>query len=309
MCTVQELFKAYLGELATRALPGHVSRVAVVLARVAVDLGPIQADSVRPAELLAWRAARIERDGVSRETHNKEVGYVRAAYEFGRSTGVIATCPDRVLRRLAVREADRRRPAGLFTPEELRRFLAAARAVDELRRAGPHGIVPQHPLWRFLVETGSRRKETLALDWSDIRLDARAAVHRPANTKTGRRRIVSFSPELACELEELGMHEGPVFRTPVGLAWAPNANNLAREFRRVMEAAALPRADREGRHRSPHSFRHTLATLLAAEGTAPRVAQRALGHADVRTTLGVYTAADDEGVRCALDRVHGRIGA
>jgi integrase len=42
---------------------------------------------------------------------------------------------------------------------------------------------------------------------------------------------------------------------------------------------------------TPHENRHCCASYLAAAGVAPKDAQTILGHADVRTTMGVYTHA------------------
>jgi integrase len=42
---------------------------------------------------------------------------------------------------------------------------------------------------------------------------------------------------------------------------------------------------------TPHEGRHCCAYYLAAAGVTPKDAQTILGHADVRTTMGVYTHA------------------
>ncbi len=53
-----------------------------------------------------------------------------------------------------------------------------------------------------------------------------------------------------------------------------------------------------------HSLRHTTATLLAQAKVHPSIAQRILRHADVETTLGIYTHVSDmEGMREALGRL------
>jgi integrase len=51
-----------------------------------------------------------------------------------------------------------------------------------------------------------------------------------------------------------------------------------------------------------HSLRHTCATLLAKARVHPKVAQQILRHADVETTLAIYTHVDLGDMREALSR-------
>ena len=43
-----------------------------------------------------------------------------------------------------------------------------------------------------------------------------------------------------------------------------------------------------------HSYRHTFATMLLEEGVNPKIVQKMLGHADIETTLGIYSHVLDE---------------
>jgi hypothetical protein len=52
-----------------------------------------------------------------------------------------------------------------------------------------------------------------------------------------------------------------------------------------------------------HTFRHTYSTLLAAFGTAPVVQKELLRHADIRTTLNLYTRAVSKQKRKASLRI------
>jgi len=58
--------------------------------------------------------------------------------------------------------------------------------------------------------------------------------------------------------------------------------NVAKAFKRTLRAAALPP------HHSPHSLRHTFASLLLQQGEAIQYVQRMLGHASITLTVDTY---------------------
>ena len=52
-----------------------------------------------------------------------------------------------------------------------------------------------------------------------------------------------------------------------------------------------------------HTFRHTYSTLLHALGTTPAVQKELLRHADIQTTLNIYTQAVTAEKREAVSKV------
>ena len=59
---------------------------------------------------------------------------------------------------------------------------------------------------------------------------------------------------------------------------------------------------------TPYSLRHTAASLLARAGAHPKVAATVLGHADIATTLGVYTHSADDLERKAVGELAELVG-
>ena len=65
--------------------------------------------------------------------------------------------------------------------------------------------------------------------------------------------------------------------------------------KRVVRKAGVSEVERV----SPHALRHTFATTLYGETTNIRLVQKALGHADLSTTM-IYTHVFDADLEAAL---------
>jgi integrase len=157
-------------------------------------------------------------------------------------------------------------------------------------------VSPRHRLmFRFLAATGLRIGELIALQWRHLQLDQgkpevriRRQLYRgrfqPPKSKHGKRTI-PIDPKLASELRKLRMATNPdtddlVFPTTTGTPLS--GGNLQR---RVIQ----PIADKVGAPwATPHSFRHTCASLLFDQGRSAVQVQRWLGHHSPAFTLNTY---------------------
>jgi len=68
-------------------------------------------------------------------------------------------------------------------------------------------------------------------------------------------------------------------------------------FRRVLKRAKMPA------HFSPHSLRHTFASLLLQQSESPVYVQRQLGHASIKLTVDTYGKWLPMGNKAAVDRL------
>jgi len=84
----------------------------------------------------------------------------------------------------------------------------------------------------------------------------------------------------------------PLFNVPAG---------LLRILNRDLKAAGIPKVDERGRTLDIHALRTTFGTLLSKGGVAPRTAQAAMRHSDIRLTMQTYTDPKLLDVRGALD--------
>ncbi len=65
--------------------------------------------------------------------------------------------------------------------------------------------------------------------------------------------------------------------------------SLVRCLNRDLAAAGISKVDDRGRTVDVHALRHTFGTLLSKGGVAPRTAQQAMRHSDIRLTMKTYT--------------------
>lgn len=164
-----------------------------------------------------------------------------------------------------------------------------------------------HSLWVFLVTTGVRLGEALALKWADIDMvEGNATIRRALQRHRGvgmvfvepkssrGRRTVPFPPEtlaaLAAQRIDLNRersqagklwHENDlVFPSPVGRP--RDLTYLSYTFHRGLERAGLPRL-------RIHDLRHTAATHLLTKHVHPKVVQELLGHSTIAITLDTYS--------------------
>lgn len=190
-----------------------------------------------------------------------------------------------------------KREIKVFSPDEARRFLAAAAENNR-------GLV-----FEFALLTGARPEEYLALKWQDIDNQRRTVTFRRTilwrkgggwyfdeQMKTNQSRRTIPLPEAlyeklrahrvkqAEEIMQLGSEyerNDLIFANEFGKP-LHYGNITKRNFQPILEAAGL------GHHRL-YSLRHSCATLLLAQGENIKVIQERLGHSDVVLTLNTYS--------------------
>jgi integrase len=196
-------------------------------------------------------------------------------------------------------ESEDKRPKAL-TRTELRLLLAAL--PDDRSRL----------FFELLAMTGLRIGEAIGLTWGNLDLGGLPQVRVRGQIHDGKRkqllksregrRDVPLSPGMRERLlvhrrDNYGGEDAPVFTTRVGTPLIPGHVR-----RRVLHPAAKSVGlvvERDGKMVSwvtPHTFRHTCASLLFAEGRNVKQVQVWLGHAEPTITLNTYTHLMDSGV-------------
>lgn len=219
-----------------------------------------------------------------------------------------------------------RKPGRTMSPDQAIAFLQHVQTADSptVRRLAAS--------WFVALTLGLRRGELLGLSWEDLDLDgdpatirvrrqlrridgaglalaplkteqSRRRVHIPTPTVDAlrRHRVIQLEERLAAgdlyEPEPLGANL--VFRTPLGTALDPS--NYRQATYRATEAAL-------GERWSPHTLRHSAASLLLAQGVELKLIADTLGHSSIRVTGDTYAHLLNEGRATVADAMTRAIG-
>ena len=167
----------------------------------------------------------------------------------------------------------------LWTHDELNSFLAGTQ---------DHWL---HPLWLFLVGTGARLGEALALRWDDVglgvavtisgtlqRVEGEYLISTP-KTQAGVRTII-LPASVIDALQRMERKSEFVFTGQQGQPLHPSTVQHA--MKRECQRLNLP-------HLTPHGLRHLHASLLINEGLPITAVSARLGHANPNITLQIYS--------------------
>ena len=107
-------------------------------------------------------------------------------------------------------------------------------------------------------------------------------------TKTeGSARSLPINPDLASHLREL--HKRSTYTAPGDWVFANDAGR-PRWQETILQRQLKPAASRAGIGKIGwHTFRHTYSTMLRSAGTDIKVQQELLRHANIQTTMNIYT--------------------
>lgn len=221
-----------------------------------------------------------------------EANVLKAAFADAVRWGLVHANP---MERVELPRVCRREPQ-YFTPEQARVFL------EEAARTSRY-----HALYLLAIGGGLRIGEIAGLRWPDIDLEnlvvrVRHSLNTKAKppvlgpTKTGRMRTVDIGQDTA---DALRRHK--LAQAKIRLALGPSYNEEGWVFTtgtgRHIWREELKRADFDpicARLGLPkirlHDLRHTMATLMLAQGIHPKVVQERLGHASISMTMDTYSA-------------------
>lgn len=157
-----------------------------------------------------------------------------------------------------------------------RRASFSDEEIEAIKKAC--GKIPHAEEVYILIYTGFRPSEYLSLT-ADSYDNAHQTLTGGAKTDAGRDRVVTLSPNIAPLVEALVASGGPLLKDPSGKPWTLKGWTED-VFYPVLEAAGIDNPVEDRRHRyTPHSCRHTFATLMKRVDGADKDKQELIGHA------------------------------
>lgn len=287
--TVGAAVERYISEELPARYSTSVSYLSILNKHVVPRWGYIHLDDVRPIEVESW----LKSLALAPKTKAHVRGVMRVLFQCARRWDYISSNPIDLVRQSAKRRGT---PRVLTAPE-----LCAL--VGELGQ-------PYRLMVLIAGCLGLRASEVIGLQWQDFDWDAltvivrRGVVHgRVGNTKTvASQKPIPLDPALASEI--LLHRRRSVYVQSTDYVFAGDSGK-ARWQETILADYIKPAAVKAGIAGKVgwHTLRHSYSTLLRALGTDVKVQQELLRHADVSTTLNVYTQAVSEQKREAVSKI------
>ncbi len=275
--TVQGLAERYKEEELPSRYSTRVSYLSYLNGHIIPRWGPVYLEGVRPLDVEAW----LRRLTLANKTKAHIRGMMHVLFQCARRWGYVQENPIEL-----VRQSARRRGAPrVITPAQ---FCALVSHLKE----------PYRTMVLVAGCLGLRASEVTGLKWQDINWDdltvfiSQSVVHgREGEAKTeASEKPIPLDPDLATEI--LKHREGSVYVQPTDFVFAGDSGKprwqetiLADHIKPAAAAAKI-----QGKV-GWHTLRHSYSSLLRDLETDVKVQQELLRHANISTTLNIYTQA------------------
>ena len=207
--------------------------------------------------------------------------YVGQIFKKAFATGVIKKNPCEQVE--IKKHAPQKRSA--LTVDEQAAFLAAA-------KSSVHFL-----LYRFLLSTGLRIGEALAITHADLK-DGKVSVSKDIVFINGKEIVQTPKSKAAFRSVPvpIDIYEA-MQKAETERIFTQNYNMVRLAFKNLSKKLGFPV--------SAHILRHTYATRLEESGISPKLQQYLLGHSKVDTSQNIYTDAQNNYINSVSDRIRG----
>ena len=234
--------------------------------------------------------AYIASQGYAQKTLNNKKIVLNLIMKYAVSQGIIEINP--------VNDA--------ITPKKLPKKKRRTLTRQEMRLVREH----RHDSWCayfafFLMSTGLRRGEALALTYGDFQADTKCITINKTTEYVGNHATIKNSPKTDAGIRTVPVNDELADFLSKGepselvFSWngkiIPN-HVIGHDWRAWQKEIGLQDV-------TPHIMRHTYATILYDAGVDVKAAQVILGHANIQTTLDIYTHLSQERSTDAAEKI------
>lgn len=227
---------------------------------------------------------------------------VRQIFNYAKETPLDPSCPQEAMY-MGTNPAKltRRKGYGVRMPviDNARLRVITPKELDALLRAALPDYPEHHDIILLGYDTGLRRSELLALTAQHV-IGEGESLH-VVDTKGGKNRIVypKLSRKVLTERAKATTEQAP-YLFP-GRDGARDGGAFTRTFKRIAANSGLNDGVTDPRFRvTPHTLRHTHATMLYMDTRDLYLVLRRLGHADFSTTKKYVHLAEELAVRMGV---------
>ncbi len=227
----------------------------------------------------------LRAEGLSAFSVNLSLSVLAAAAKLASRRGIIGENPISDWARVSDKAAPAWRHLNEAEVARLMALVDKGYAVKKRSRSGNEYEAVQRvsPAMRhlivFLMHTGARLGEGLAVRWSDVDFANRQVkligTKKASRGRKAQERFIPMTPTLRTLLERLHKERKPAGDDKV---LTVSANNLRRKFLNLCERAGLG-------HVRIHDLRHTFCSHLAMKGVPIPTIQALAGHATIQMTM------------------------
>ncbi|MGM8140072.1 tyrosine-type recombinase/integrase [Enterococcus italicus] len=227
------------------------------------------------------------------QTFGKTMNYIGSVFDYAMRVELITRNPVKLIKKppkkmsLKVEE-----DLNFYDKEQLKLFLKYAEKGTNYRA---------YVFFRLAAFTGARKSEILALQWSDIDFEAKILTINKSLSKTREGYIISTTKN-SSSVRKISLDENTLEiikkfyhdESLDSLIFKSESNGILpitkpRKWLIRIQDNIDKDLDQPLKRITTHGFRHTHASLLFEAGAGIKEVQMRLGHADIQTTMNVYT--------------------
>lgn len=191
----------------------------------------------------------------------------------------------------------------LSVPKNLPKNKRSSPSSKDIKLAKENTDIPFGMFAFWALYTGMRRGELLALDWKDIDIENRTIMvnkslyhvnNKPAIKLPKTKTSIGVLPILDALAEKIKPGKGLIFPNEDG--GYLTSTQFERKWKKYCRDTGITA--------TPHQFRHAYATMLFENNIPPEEAQALLRHAQLSTTMDIYTDLREDKLKAIHKKVY-----